>query len=378
MLRRWAVRHPRVVDGFLAALVVVVVLPVTMRGDEAPGVLVSGTGVTGAGWLLFAAVHVPLVWRRRAPVVVFWSVLGLVLVCVASQVTGVFLIFAPLFALYGVARHRPLRYLWPAVAVLLLAEAAAWVRDDPGWSVLIGVTSVLALTALTGLTVQLRRTYQAERARRVREEFDHQARIAVAAERATLAREVHDIVAHNLAVMVALADAAATGAPTAADLAAQAATTGRAALAEMRTLVGLMRDDSRVPQPGLDDLDALIEQVRAAGLRVAVTHEGEPGAPTPGVGLAVYRIVQEALTNTMKHAGPGATARVRLRYTPTEIDLEISDTGPARPAGPGGTAGHGLTGIRERALVYGGEVAAGPAGTGWRVRARMPLGRMAL
>lgn len=372
MLRRWAVRHPMVVDGFLAALVVAVVLPVTLRGDEAPGVLVSGTGVTGAGWLLFAAVHVPLRWRRRAPVVVFWVVLGLVLVCAASRVTGVFLVFAPLFALYGVARHRPPRYLWPAVAVLLLVEAAAWARDDPGWPVLIGVTSVLALTALTGMTVQLRRTYQAERARRVREEFDHQARNAIAAERTTLAREVHDIVAHNLAVMVALADAAATGAPTAADLAAKAATTGRAALAEMRTLVGLLRDgdDPRTPQPGLDDLDALIEQVRAAGLRVAVTHEGEPGAWTPGVGLAVYRIVQEALTNTMKHATSDATARVRLRYTPTEVDLEITDTGPARPAGLGG---HGLAGIRERAMAYGGEVAAGPAGTGWRVHARIPL-----
>jgi signal transduction histidine kinase len=360
-----------VLDGFLAALVVALVLPVTARGDAAPGVLVSGTGVTGADWLLFAAVHLPLVWRRRAPVVVFWTVLGLVAVCVASEVTGVFLVFAPLFALYAVARHRPLRYLWPAIAVLLLAVAAASVRDDPGWPVLIGVTSVLALTALTGMTVQLRRTYQAERARRVREEFEHRARIAAATERATLAREVHDIVAHNLAVMVALADAAATGAPTATDLAAKAAATGRAALAEMRTLVALLRDgdDPRTPQPGLGDLDALIEQVRAAGLPVTVTHEGEPGAWTPGVGLAVYRIVQEALTNTMKHTEPGATARICLRYTPTEIDVEITDTGPSRPTG---TAGHGLTGIRERAMAYGGEVAAGPAGGGWRVHARVP------
>jgi len=372
MLRRWAGRHPRVLDGFLAALVVTLTLPVTLRGDAAPGVLMSGAGVTGAGWLLFAAVHLPLVWRRRAPVVVFWTVLGLVVVCVASQVTGVFLIFVPLFALYAVARHRPLRHLVPALAVLLLAIGSAWVGDDPGWQVLIGVTSVLALTALTGLTVQLRRTFQAERARRVREEFEHQARIAVAAERATLAREVHDIVAHNLAVMVALADAAATGTPTAADLAAKAATTGRAALAEMRTLVGLLRDgdDARTPQPGLDDLDTLIEQVRAAGLRVAVTYEGEPGTWTPGVGLAVYRIVQEALTNTMKHASPGASAQVRLRYTPAEIDLEVTDTGPARATGQGG---HGLAGIRERAMAYGGEVAAGPAGAGWRVHARVPL-----
>jgi signal transduction histidine kinase len=372
MLRRWAGRHPRVLDGFLAALVVTLTLPVTLRGDAAPGVLMPGAGVTGAGWLLFAAVHLPLVWRRRAPVVVFWTVLGLVVVCVASQVTGVFLIFVPLFALYAVARHRPLRHLVPALAVLLLAIGSAWVGDDPGWQVLIGVTSVLALTALTGLTVQLRRTFQAERARRVRDEFEHQARIAVAAERATLAREVHDIVAHNLAVMVALADAAATGTPTAADLAAKAATTGRAALAEMRTLVGLLRDgdDARTPQPGLDDLDTLIEQVRAAGLRVAVTYEGEPGAWTPGVGLAVYRIVQEALTNTMKHASPGASAQVRLRYSPAEIDLEVTDTGPARATGQGG---HGLAGIRERAMTYGGEVAAGPAGAGWRVHARVPL-----
>jgi signal transduction histidine kinase len=162
----------------------------------------------------------------------------------------------------------------------------------------------------------------------------------------------------------------------------QVSGTGRQALAEMRRLLGLLHageppqaPSELVPQPGLDDIDELVDQIRAAGVRVTLTREGVAGAWGPGAGLAVYRIVQEALTNTLKHAGPRASAQVRLRYTAAGVDLEVTDDGagrPARPA-PGAVAGgHGLAGMIERAASYGGEVQAGPcSGTGWRVRARL-------
>jgi signal transduction histidine kinase len=162
----------------------------------------------------------------------------------------------------------------------------------------------------------------------------------------------------------------------------QVSGTGRQALAEMRRLLGLLRDDQPpqaaselVPQPGLDDLDELVNQVRAAGVRVELTRQGTAGAWGPGAGLAVYRIVQEALTNTLKHAGPRASAQVRLRYTVAGVDVEVTDDGAGRPArlAPGTAAGgHGLAGMIERAASYGGEVQAGPCPpTGWRVRARL-------
>jgi signal transduction histidine kinase len=241
---------------------------------------------------------------------------------------------------------------------------------------------------LLGLTVSTRRAYLAEleeRARRLERERDQQAQLAAATERARLARELHDIVAHNLAVMIALADGAAftaTVAPErAADAMQQVSGTGRQALAEMRRLLGLLRDSQPpqapselAPQPGLEDLDELVDQVRAAGVRVTLTRAGVAGAWGPGAGLAVYRIVQEALTNTLKHAGPQASAQVRLRYTAAGVDLEITDDGAGRPAQPAAATagGHGLAGMTERAASYGGEVQAGPCrGTGWRVRARL-------
>jgi signal transduction histidine kinase len=198
--------------------------------------------------------------------------------------------------------------------------------------------------------------------------------------------------------MVALADGAAFTAPVApqraADTMQQVSATGRQALAEMRRLLGLLGEDRTPPatapaapgepspdsdqlspQPGLDDLDRLIDQVRAAGVQVTLTREGVSGAWGPGAGLAVYRIVQEALTNTLKHAGPQARVHIQLRYTSTGVELEVADDGAGRPArAVVGTAagGHGLAGMAQRAASYGGYVEAGPRpGTGWRVCAQL-------
>jgi signal transduction histidine kinase len=268
------------------------------------------------------------------------------------------------------------------------ALVVAWSVSGEPWRSLIPVNAVLIATALLGTNISTRRAYLdqlEERAHRLERERDQQAQLATAAERARIAREMHDVVAHNLAVIVALADAAAltaTATPqAAADKMEQVAATGRDALGEMRRLLGLLHEEAdRVPaglgpQPGLEDIDRLVDQVRAAGLTVAVTREGVPGRWGPGAGLTVYRIVQEALTNTIKHAGPAAMAHVRLRYTPTGVDLEITDDGAYRPTRPAGTAprsGHGLTGMVERAASYGGRVEAGPLpGSGWRVHTRL-------
>jgi signal transduction histidine kinase len=186
---------------------------------------------------------------------------------------------------------------------------------------------------------------------------------------------MHDIVAHNLAVIVALADAAALTAAAAPDAAGEkmwlVSGVGREALDEMRRL--LARDDAPplAPQPGLDDIDRLVEQVRAAGLPVVLTRSGVPGNWGPGAGLAVYRIAQEALTNTLKHAGPAAAASLRLAYTGDGVDLEITDDGVPRDASPSDD-GRGLAGMRERAAAHGGQVDAGPLpGAGWRVHTRL-------
>ena len=375
-------RHPRWADGGLAVLLALV---------NAPTLAAAGVGVVD--WLWFGAVHLPLVWRRRAPVLVFWTVLVLAGAALTTSppaiVQGVYPESLALVAVYTVARYRPRRHLWPAVAVLEgILVAVAWQQEQRWTSLALG-TSALAATVLLGVTVSTRRAYLAEleeRARRLERERDQQAQLAVATERARIARELHDIVAHNLAVMIALADGAAftaTVAPErATDAMQQVSATGRQALAEMRRLLGLLRDgqppqapSGLVPQPGLDDLDELVDQIRAAGVRVELTRQGTAGAWGPGAGLAVYRIVQEALTNTLKHAGPQASAQVRLCYTAAGVELEVTDDGAGRPArAMTGTAagGHGLAGMVERATSYGGEVQAGPRpGVGWRVWARL-------
>jgi signal transduction histidine kinase len=375
-------RHPRWADGGLAVLLALV---------NAPALAAAGVGVVD--WLWFGAAHLPLVWRRRAPVLVFWTVLGLGGAALTTSppaiVQGVYPESLALVAVYAVARYRPRRHLWPAVAVLEgILVAVAWQQDQPWASLALG-TSALAATVLLGLTVSTRRAYLAEleeRARRLERERDQQAQLAVATERARIARELHDIVAHNLAVMIALADGAAfttmVAPERATDAMQQVSATGRQALAEMRRLLGLLRDgqppqapSGLVPQPGLDDLDELVDQIRAAGVRVELTRQGTAGAWGPGAGLAVYRIVQEALTNTLKHAGPQASAQVRLCSTPAGVELEVTDDGAGRPArAVAGTAagGHGLAGMVERAASYGGEVQAGPRpGVGWRVWARL-------
>jgi signal transduction histidine kinase len=203
---------------------------------------------------------------------------------------------------------------------------------------------------------------------------------AVAGERATIARELHDVIAHSVSVMTVQAGAARLlldeDPPRARESLIAVEETGRQALGEMRRLLGILRGDEHetdlAPQPGIADIGALVEQVRAAGLPVDVVVEGQLTALSPGVDLAAYRVVQEALTNALKHAG-AARAHVSIRYGATSLELAVTNNGTARENGRR-RGGHGLIGLRERVTLYGGDFEAGPRpGGGYAVRASLPL-----
>ncbi|MQA95312.1 MAG: hypothetical protein GEV11_11935 [Streptosporangiales bacterium] len=244
-----------------------------------------------------------------------------------------------------------------------------------------------------GRSMRMRRAYMAEleaRARRLERARDAHARAALAEERARIARELHDVIAHHVSVMTVQAAAAQRVLGSRPEEAREALTaiteTGRSALAEMRNLVVVLRTDDdgpppapgRAPQPGVAQLETLAGQLREAGLAVRLTTEGEPAPLPPGVDLTVYRVVQEALTNTLKHGGPETTAEVLLRYEPRALHVSVRDDGRGAPAttrDDPDRPGHGILGMRERVSLYGGELRAGPGRAGgYRVDARLPRG----
>jgi signal transduction histidine kinase len=232
---------------------------------------------------------------------------------------------------------------------------------------------------LTGVLVRARR--QAASLARRNAALQRQAEQAAAAERARIAGELHDIVAHHLSVMVLLAAGArASGTATgpALENLENIENSGRQALAENRRLLDVLRDTSEetalAPQPGIGELDALATNVRAAGLPVNLVIDGDPAAVPPAVDVSVYRIVQEALTNVLKHAGH-ARADVRIGCADEAVTIEVTDDGTTQLGDRALACGHGLAGMRERAAIFGGELHAGPrAAGGFAVRARLPLG----
>ena len=362
-------RHPLAADTLLALAVIAV---------SAIGVIAQHRAAPAAFTVALAA---PLVWRRRAPLPVF---LAIAAIAFAQWFAGFALTadIALLVAIYTVAAHESRRRLALAAAILEIGIVLATVRwaESAELLVLVFLTGMATAASVLGVNVQTRRAYLAaleERAAQLEHQRDQQGRLAAAAERARIAREMHDIVAHNLSVMVALADGAGfmAGADPARSAGAmeQVSRTGRHALGEMRRLLGVLREGDSAelaPQPGLADLDALLGQVRAAGLPVTLETSGRPVALGAGAGLTVYRLVQEALTNTLKHAGAEACATVRLRYEDDGIDVEVTDDGRGRAHVT--DSGQGLSGMRERAAVYGGAIDAGPrSGGGWRVHTRL-------
>jgi signal transduction histidine kinase len=287
-------------------------------------------------------------------------------------------------ALYTVAatmrRAAALAAAALAAGVVVLVVAQDGTRH---WALAISdAVGFAGAVLLVGLYVGTRRAYLAElrdRAQRLERERDASSALAAAEERARIAREMHDSVAHHLTVIVALSDGALRAVTRSPDEACDAirdvSGTARQALAETRRLLGVLRggsgQESRQPLPSLADLDDLVARVRAAGLPVRYERTGAAADLPTGVQLAVFRLVQEALTNTMKHAGPRASAAVRLQLSAGEVRVDVEDDGTGGSAEPG-AAGGGLTGMRERIKVFGGELDCGPRDPrGWRVTARL-------
>ncbi|MCT2586462.1 sensor histidine kinase [Actinophytocola sp. S1-96] len=338
---------------------------------------------------IVVGVVAPMVFRRKYPVAAAF----LTLLCGIPHAVfelGVASFATACIALYTlvvyVGRRQATAFL---VANALITGIQTPLQYEDRESVvltLIMAAMLLALSWLLGEFVGARRAYHAEVEQRLsllEVERDHQARMAVAEERARIARELHDVVAHAVSVMVVQADGAAYavhGNPELADGAVRTISqTGREALAELRRLLGVLRSEDegggRTPQPGTQSLAELAERVRGVGLPVRLELVGDLDELPTGIGLGIYRIVQEALTNSLKHAGPGTQALVRVERTADTVELEISDDGRAAMRTLVGVAGgNGLIGMRERALVFGGSLEAGPsADGGWQVRARLPL-----
>ncbi|HVH51778.1 MAG TPA: histidine kinase [Gaiellaceae bacterium] len=366
MVWNWLRRHPKLVD----ALVVL--------GLAAAYV---GGAVHGRDWHgnvpLALVLVAPLIFRRRFPVEVLAAVTA------ATAVSVFAFAGAPpipeALAVYTVAVQlsRRTSLLASGAAALLLAICA--VAADENGS-LVGIVLMLGAAWVVGDNLGTRRAYTRaleERAERLEREQEAERARAVAEEQARIARELHDVLAHNVSVMVVQAAAANDVFESRPERAREALeaieATGRSALGELRRLLGAIRSDdaSYAPQPGLDRIDELVAQVRAAGLEVAVSVEGIPQPVPAGVDLSAYRVVQEALTNTLKHAH-ATRADVALRYRIGELGVEVRDNGTAEANGDGG--GHGLLGMRERVAIFGGSLDAGPvASGGFEVVARFPL-----
>ncbi len=388
----WLRRHRVLVDSALAVSL---------------GLISLGT-LIHRSWnamLIVLLMIVPVAFRRRAPVAAFaiaviagaWQVLGLGgPVSTGGISTGrggpLPSDVALLVLLYTVAAYRPRRYSIPALLTCIggsLVAVLVWlpVPGQVGLPERLFVASFLFggisfACWVLGDSMRYRRGYYAaleDKAARLEAERHAEAKVAAAAERARIARELHDVVAHHVSVMVVQADGAGYVLRSDPDRAATAlaavSATGRQALTELRRLLGVLRSTDQhadlAPVPGLRELRELLDQARTAGLEVSYTLTGTPRDLPEGAELAAYRMVQESLTNTRKHAGLAATAAVLLQYETDGLILQVTDDGMAAPAGEPG--GHGLAGMRERIAMYGGTVTAGPLpGGGFRVRAWLP------
>jgi signal transduction histidine kinase len=337
------------------------------------------------------ALCLPLLLLRRNPRLCFAVVALVALVqwlVSAPQLAD----FAVLISLYRVALESELVEVAIAAGVVELGAIIAALRWSPSepLKIWVGLTGLATAAGVLGITVRQRRALLHslhEKAARLEVERDQEGRLGAAAERARIAREMHDIVAHNLSVMVALADGATyameSSPERASDATQRISVTGRQALLEMRRLLGVLREEGPAgaqplaPQPGLDRLDDLLERVQAAGIPVTMNLDGDPRQLPDGVQLTVFRVAQEALTNTLKHAPRPASAHLALRCERGAVELEVTDTGSAVPPGSAASwltegSGRGLRGMRERAAAYGGRLDAGPGPHGgWRVSLRL-------
>ena len=385
---RWIIENPGTVDliGFSAAALLM---------------LLFGVGVGGAGWWMLFSVPMVLagaVCRIRPLLgVIVIGALALLHVAVGTPVVaGDAMTFYAMFCAvaYGSTAVHVIGVAAGLLGVLVQASyfglvalfgeyggVAQGAATFVGLSV-VGTITIVAIWALANL--QRARVRQLaltrDRAEQAVREREQRTALAVADERARIAREMHDVVAHSLSVIIAQADGgrfvAAQKPEQAVEVLGTIGETGRAALADMRSLLGVLRQEDETsfgPQPGPEQLPDLLERVRAAGLEVTLESEGDLDALPQAVGMSVFRLTQEALTNVLKHAGPGASALVRLVRGPEGLVIEVIDDGQGTDPDSDGL-GHGLTGMRERMSVLGGTLQAGPLPShGYRVRATVPL-----
>ncbi|MBO0513430.1 sensor histidine kinase [Streptomyces beijiangensis] len=388
-------RHPTWVDSFWAVFLL------GLSGMQYAAMLTDSSRVELIASLpIFLGLCTVVALRRRAPEKMLLLAIVMGLAQLVLDVRPSAADFAMLVVIYTVAAEGKRWASRTALGGGLVAATLSQMRwPDSGAR---GVFQFIALTVIMtvpfvlawvmGDSMRTRRAYFAQledRAARLEREREAQSKVAVAAERARIARELHDVVAHNVSVMVVQADGAAYVLDASPDQAKQAletiSSTGRQALAEMRRLLGVLRTGEHqeageyVPQPDVQQIEDLVEQVRTAGLTVDFRVEGTARPLPSGVELTAYRIVQEALTNTRKHGGPDAGASVRLVYFDDGLGLLVEDDGRGAAHemyedGGADGAGHGLIGMRERIGMVGGTLDAGPRpGGGFRISALLPL-----
>jgi signal transduction histidine kinase len=375
------------VDVITVTVITVVVQFAMSR--QAPRV--SGAAWEIAGWVAYLTAAGATLWRRRLPRTTLAVVLPIAVAALCLRAGGgtVFYVVLALYSLVAVSSRRA------ALIAAALSAGAVLAATLAGGGQMVVPASIggVALTALAwvaGENTRASRIYAAQQAERAAEKTAAatasraaQVRRALADERADIARELHDIVAHAMSLIAVRAGVARMVIDTDPAQAREALsiieTTTRQSLREMRLLVGVLRDPQQPhpdlsPVPGLGDLDRLIAATAAAGVPVEVSISGLVRAMSPAADLSAYRIVQEALTNVVRHAGP-TRARVQISYRPGAVSIEVIDDGPpdgvARPPVSRAGSGHGLIGMRERAALFGGELTAGPHAGGYRVQASL-------
>jgi signal transduction histidine kinase len=370
--RLWAA-NPLVVDGIIAALVVITTVPAMFAASSPKDSYIDGDWI---GFVLILVTAVPLVWRRQAPIRVLpFVTAGYAIYFLRGYADGT-LAFAVAVAVWTVVTRDPLPRIGGIAAIgVPLIPVAAVVGHRPS---LVGAAVSNALffagSAIAGHNVRLRREKRAGEERTEEALADR----AVSEERLRIARELHDVVAHAMSVVTVQSGVAAHVIDTQPDEAKRMLENIRAtsheALDEMRRLLGVLRGTAELaPAPSLRDVEELAASLRASGVPVTVLVTGDGQDVPGGVDLTAYRIVQEALTNVLKHAGPAASATVRIEQSPGLVAVEVTDDGRGAAAVATGGSGHGLLGMRERVAVFGGDLVTGPRpGGGFGVRATLP------
>ncbi len=399
MRRLWArlrEANPLVVDSILAALVLVAGL-VSLTAEPTPA---NPTPTDALAVVLVVVGFGALALRRRCPVAVLAVATVCAVVYVARDYPDNGLPVIALIALYTVASLRPRRVWVTAVAGFLVVLGISAIAHPNRLHLVdfVGNVAIFAIAAVFGDSARLRKAYLATveaRAADLERNQQTEAQRAVAEERLRIARELHDVVAHAMSVVAVQSGVGVhvidTDPAEAKRILQNVKVTSREALDEMRRLLGVLRRQESdgdgptrdlAPVPGLDGVEGLAQSLREAGVPVQVQVSGTRVDVPPGVDLCAYRIVQEALTNVLRHAGP-ARAQVDVEYQPGAVTVRVTDDGRGASADTAGASrsaggGHGLLGMRERVAVFGGELTTGPhVGGGFRVSATLPFERPA-